>query len=308
MAHRSEPASSASRTARASPAGTTPPTSTRTRRSSPTRRRRRCPTHLRAEIEARWRRYPDIRSAAIPALHAAQREHGWCSPTAIEQVACVMRLTPGVPDLGGDLLRHVRDRARRARTTSTCARTSRARCAAPTRSTRRWRTPPATTRASTCARSSASARATSRRWPRSTASTSARSTEDDCRSDRRRRARPAARCCRTSSCAERKVAAEHWQDRWPSSTRSSSRTSTSPGSNTLDVYERRGGYEMLRKALDDGARRGAQRAARLRRARPRRRRLRDGHEDVLHPQGDDGQVPRLQRRRVRARAPSRTAS
>jgi NADH-quinone oxidoreductase subunit E len=40
-------------------------------------------------------RYPDFRSAAIPALHAAQRVHGWCSPTAIEQVACVMRLTPG---------------------------------------------------------------------------------------------------------------------------------------------------------------------------------------------------------------------
>ena len=40
-------------------------------------------------------RYPDFRSAAIPALHAAQRLHGWCSPTAIEQVACVMRLTPG---------------------------------------------------------------------------------------------------------------------------------------------------------------------------------------------------------------------
>ena len=38
-----------------------------------------------------------------------------------------------------------------------------------------------------------------------------------------------------------------------------------------------------------------------RRARPRRRRLRDGPQDVLHPQGDDGQVPRLQRRRVRAR-------
>jgi NADH-quinone oxidoreductase subunit E len=50
---------------------------------------------LRAEIEGYMARYPDFRSAAIPALHAAQREHGWCSPTAIEQVACVMRLTPG---------------------------------------------------------------------------------------------------------------------------------------------------------------------------------------------------------------------
>ena len=39
-------------------------------------------------------KYPDFRSAAIPALHAAQELHGWCSPEAIEQVACVMRLTP----------------------------------------------------------------------------------------------------------------------------------------------------------------------------------------------------------------------
>jgi len=53
------------------------------------------PDGLRAEIEAAMAKYPDRRSAAIPALHAAQRLHGWCSPTAIEQVACVMRLTPG---------------------------------------------------------------------------------------------------------------------------------------------------------------------------------------------------------------------
>jgi NADH-quinone oxidoreductase subunit E len=52
------------------------------------------PAELRAEIEQYMSRYPDFRSAAIPALHAAQRLHGWCSPTAIEQVACVMRLTP----------------------------------------------------------------------------------------------------------------------------------------------------------------------------------------------------------------------
>ena len=39
-------------------------------------------------------KYPDPRSASIPALHAVQQWHGWCSPTAIEQAACVMRLTP----------------------------------------------------------------------------------------------------------------------------------------------------------------------------------------------------------------------
>ncbi len=53
------------------------------------------PQSLRAEIEAHMAKYPDFRSAAIPALAAAQRHHGWCSPEAVEQAACVMRLTPG---------------------------------------------------------------------------------------------------------------------------------------------------------------------------------------------------------------------
>jgi len=52
------------------------------------------PAELRQKIEDAMARYPDFRSAAIPALHAAQDLHGWCSPEAIEQVACVMRLTP----------------------------------------------------------------------------------------------------------------------------------------------------------------------------------------------------------------------
>jgi NADH-quinone oxidoreductase subunit E len=52
------------------------------------------PSELRAEIEAYMASYPDHRSATLPALAAAQRLHGWCSPEAIEQVACVMGLTP----------------------------------------------------------------------------------------------------------------------------------------------------------------------------------------------------------------------
>jgi NADH-quinone oxidoreductase subunit E len=52
------------------------------------------PPELRAEIEAHMALYPETRSASLPALAAAQRVHGWCSPEAIEQVACVMRLTP----------------------------------------------------------------------------------------------------------------------------------------------------------------------------------------------------------------------
>src|SRR5271167_3555253 len=52
------------------------------------------PAELRKTIEDAMALYPDSRSAAIPALHAAQEVHGWCSPEAIDQVACVMRLTP----------------------------------------------------------------------------------------------------------------------------------------------------------------------------------------------------------------------
>jgi NADH-quinone oxidoreductase subunit E len=52
------------------------------------------PHALRAEIEAAMAKYPDRRSAAIPALHAAQAEHGWLSPLAMDQVAAVMQLTP----------------------------------------------------------------------------------------------------------------------------------------------------------------------------------------------------------------------
>src|ERR1700760_517962 len=52
------------------------------------------PEELRAAVEAAMAKYPDKRSAAIPALHAAQGLHGWCSPEAIDQVAAVMEVTP----------------------------------------------------------------------------------------------------------------------------------------------------------------------------------------------------------------------
>jgi NADH-quinone oxidoreductase subunit E len=52
------------------------------------------PAALRERIEALMARYPDRRSATLPALDAAQRVHGWCSPEAIAQVAAVMRVTP----------------------------------------------------------------------------------------------------------------------------------------------------------------------------------------------------------------------
>ncbi len=56
------------------------------------------PEELRIEIEAHMALYPDPRSAALPALEAAQRVYGWCSPEAIDQVACVMGVTPASLD------------------------------------------------------------------------------------------------------------------------------------------------------------------------------------------------------------------
>jgi NADH-quinone oxidoreductase subunit F len=56
------------------------------------------PAELRSEIKGYMALYPDTHSAALPALTAAQRIHGWCSPEAIEQVACVMRVTPAYLD------------------------------------------------------------------------------------------------------------------------------------------------------------------------------------------------------------------
>jgi len=49
---------------------------------------------LRKTIEEHMAKYPERHSAVLPALTAAQREHGWLSPEAIEQVAAVMRVTP----------------------------------------------------------------------------------------------------------------------------------------------------------------------------------------------------------------------
>jgi len=53
-----------------------------------------CPPELRERIEALMSRYPDRRSASIPALFAVQERYGWCAPEGIRQAAAVMRVTP----------------------------------------------------------------------------------------------------------------------------------------------------------------------------------------------------------------------
>ena len=53
------------------------------------------PDDLKDEVEAAMGRYPQRRSAAIPALWAVQRRYGWCTPEGIRQAAAVMGVTPG---------------------------------------------------------------------------------------------------------------------------------------------------------------------------------------------------------------------
>ena len=54
-----------------------------------------CPPELREKVEALMARYPDRRSASIPALWAVQERYGWCTPQGMRQAAAVMRVTPG---------------------------------------------------------------------------------------------------------------------------------------------------------------------------------------------------------------------
>ena len=253
----------ATRTARASPAGTTPADLDegpgRDPRPGDDAGARR---PARRDRGARWRKYPDRRSAAIPALHAAQRAARLVLAGGDRAGRVRDAADARLPGRGGDLLRHARDRARRPprrlrvhEHLLLAARRRRAvrgdRCEAA-----------GDDRTSTCARSSASAPATSRRWPPSTACYVG-PLEPRRPSDPRRRARgppgaagQAARPRRRSPAArvaDPERASEARRDR-----RLLFEDIDEPGLNTLEVYERRGGYEALRKALamtpEDGAR------------------------------------------------------
>jgi NADH-quinone oxidoreductase subunit E len=46
------------------------------------------------EIQKVAKRYPDSKSAILPALRLAQEQHGWLSRTAIEEVGEALGLTP----------------------------------------------------------------------------------------------------------------------------------------------------------------------------------------------------------------------
>ena len=53
-----------------------------------------CPAELQERIETLMGRYPDRKSASIPALWAVQERYGWCTAEGIRQAAAVMRVTP----------------------------------------------------------------------------------------------------------------------------------------------------------------------------------------------------------------------
>ena len=172
-----------------------------------------------------------------------------------------------LPGIGGDLLRHARDRSRCAATACTCARTSPARCAAPTSCTRRCarragRRAGVNVRAFECLGACDIAPMASRgrrlRRP-AVAPPTCRSCSRTCAparpvlpesqlarrpvADPRRRASPRA----SPPAAPAQGGAASMARR--SSAAAVRRTSTSRGCARSRCYERRGGYESLRKAL-----------------------------------------------------------
>ena len=93
--HRPVAGSAATSTAAASPAGTTRSTSTKEPADVPDPATTPVPDELRAEIEDYMAATRTSARRRSPRCTPRSELHGWCSPTAIEQVACVMRLTPG---------------------------------------------------------------------------------------------------------------------------------------------------------------------------------------------------------------------
>ncbi len=118
--------------------------------------------------------YPDRRSATLPALAAAQRVHGWCSPEAIDQVACVMRLTPAYLASVATFYDMLETTPVGRHCVYVCTNISCSLCGADELYEAVRAAGGRGSVSSTCAPSSASGPATSRRWPPSTASTSAR--------------------------------------------------------------------------------------------------------------------------------------
>ena len=167
------------------------------------------PDELREQIETAMSRYPQLRSASIPALWAVQRHYGWCTPEGIRQAAAVMGVTPAYLQSVASFYDLFATSPVGRHRVLVCTNIScwmrggdellRAFCEAagadPHEAGHHGGAAPPTASSSSRA-SSASAPATSRRWPRSTSATTARSTAPT-RSRRSRRCAPAPSRCPT---------------------------------------------------------------------------------------------------------------
>ena len=195
-------------------------------------------------------KYPDVRSAAIPAMKIVQREHGWLSPTAMEQAACVLRLTPAYLVSVASFYDMFELAPKGKTDVYVCTNIS---CSL-LRRRRRLRADEgrdgAATRTSTCAPSSASARARSRRWRPSTASTSGPLTEDDCERIRED-VKEGREVLPDKQLAKRKAASKHWRPLMIDEHRHDPLQGhrRARPQHAVTCTPARGGYEMLRKAL-----------------------------------------------------------
>ena len=272
-------------------------------------------------------RYPQLRSASIPALWAVQRHYGWCTPG-------------GHPPGGRGDGRHARLPASRWRASTTSFATApvgrhrvlvchniscwmnggdellEAFCEA----TGADRTRPPTTAPARRRRVLRQGLRVPRRLRHRADGVDRRALLRPARR-RRRAARRSRRCApATSRCPTRRSptgpppAAPS-----PSPTRASMpsgapsdgampetrvlfRDIDAPGLATIDGYREHGGYQALERAFRELEPGGPDRRARgVGPARPRRRRLLDGQEGLVPAPRRDGEVPLLQRRRVRAR-------
>ena len=192
-----------------------------------------------------WR-YPDRKSASIPALWAVQRRYGWCTPEGIRQAAAVMRVTPAYLESVASFYDLLHTEPVGTHRIAVCTNIS---C---------WmrggdelldafRPPPRATRTSSSPASSAWAPATSRRWPRSTSATSARS--------RRPRRGPRSSSWQAGdevlpekALAKRPLAGDASGMPDPRETRVLLEHAEDPALRTIAGYKGYGGYATLEKA------------------------------------------------------------
>ena len=235
----------------------------------------------------------------LPALRLLQALKGWLPPEGMELVAEKLEVTPGARLRGRHLLRDVPHRRSRASTSSTCAPTSPARCGA-RRSCSRYLEQKLGIKAGEANEQVLPARDRVPRLLRHRALPA-----DQRRPPREPHQGEGGRDPREAQPEPPGSDAIHGDEKVDHP-----RTGASPDSSTLDgLPGKRGGYAALKKALEMPPAAIIDEVKKSQPARPRRRRLPHRPEVELRPQGQpQAQVPRGQRRRVRAGHRSRTAT